>query len=153
MHLKRKPSWQKSKKRQESHLDKKAKKARSKKKAGKTSKAKKGGKEKQKMNFLQEMIKCAHKSELNQKHCCVAIKHGKVISKYFHNYKRTKMFGYKCGSAHAEMCVVNYLINTFYEKKIKRYILWYNNGQKNMPQDIQQDKKEIFQNRTVCNKT
>jgi len=97
-------------------------------KAGKAGKkSRKSRKEKQKkrkeMNCLPEMIKCAHKSELNQKHCCVAIKHGKVISKYFHNYKRTKMFGYKCGSAHAEMCVVNYLINTFYEKKIKRYIL------------------------------
>ena len=75
------------------------------------------------MLYLDEMIACAHKSQLNQKHCCIALKNGKVISKFYNNCKRTKIFGYKCGSAHAEMCVINHLINSFYEKKIKRYIL------------------------------
>lgn len=73
---------------------------------------------------MDTLINCAHKSDMNQKHSCIATKNGKIISNCHYNYKRNKIFGIKFGTAHAEMCVVNNLINScFYEKNIKRYIL------------------------------
>jgi hypothetical protein len=54
----------------------------------------------------------AHKSELSHKHACVAICKGKLISPTFHNYMRSYIYDYKCGSAHAEMLTINYLLNS-----------------------------------------
>jgi hypothetical protein len=64
--------------------------------------------------LVDKLIDEAAKSKMKQKHACVAIRNGKVISPMFHNYIRDFMFHSKCGSAHAEMAVLNYLINTLW---------------------------------------
>ncbi len=57
------------------------------------------------------------------KHSAVAIKGHSIISPFFHNYDRTYMFGKIVGSFHAEMAVVNFLINSFFSKKQKHCLL------------------------------
>lgn len=54
----------------------------------------------------------ATRSRMNNKHAAVAVCKGKIISPKCHNYMRSYMCGYKCVSMHAEMAVVNYLLNT-----------------------------------------
>ena len=74
------------------------------------------------MKFKEIMYKLrleAHKSELNKKHACVAIQKGKIISPTFHNYNRAYILDYKCGSVHAEMAVMNYLINSLWRENWK----------------------------------
>ena len=61
----------------------------------------------------------ASKSDMCHKHACVAIKKGRMISPTFHNYMRPYMFNYKCGSAHAEMATINYLLNSLWRE------IWY----------------------------
>lgn len=59
----------------------------------------------------------ASKSNITQKHGCIAIKKGKIISPSFYNYRRNSMFGKSCCSAHSEMCVLNYLINSLWKEE------------------------------------
>ena len=59
----------------------------------------------------------AHKSDIAHKHACVAIRKGKLISPTFHNYIRMYIYDYKCGSAHAEMVTMNYLLNSQYRER------------------------------------
>ena len=63
----------------------------------------------------------AEKSVISNKHACVAIIGNKVVSPFFHNYMRYQVFGFICGSCHAEMATINYLLNTLcrgsYRKK------------------------------------
>lgn len=54
----------------------------------------------------------AHKSDISHKHACIAMRKGKAISPTFHNYRRAYICEYKCGSAHAEMATMNYLLNS-----------------------------------------
>jgi len=56
----------------------------------------------------------AHKSDIAHKHACVAIRKGNLISPMFQNYRRMYIYDYKCGSAHAEMATMNYLLNSQY---------------------------------------
>jgi hypothetical protein len=56
----------------------------------------------------------ALKSNLAHKHACIAISKGKQVSPPFHNYMRCYMFNQKCGSAHAEMATVNFLLNSLW---------------------------------------
>ena len=75
-------------------------------------------------NIAENLKNVALQSTIKQKHGCVAIKNGKIISPSFHNYKRNMLFGNRCGSAHSEMCVINYLINSlWYDKKLLQCIL------------------------------
>lgn len=63
-------------------------------------------------NILHILRGEATKSSMNNKHACVAIRHGKMITPVFHNYMRSYMCNFKCGSAHAEFAVINYLLNS-----------------------------------------
>jgi pyrimidine deaminase RibD-like protein len=78
-----------------------------------------------KINVIQSIIEkmkpVCLKSNINQKHAAVVVKKGKIITPIFHNYKRNKMFGTTCGSAHSEMCVLNYILNKF--PNIKQCVL------------------------------
>lgn len=67
----------------------------------------------------------ASKSTMNNKHACVAICKGKIVSPKFHNYMRSYMHSFNCGSLHAEMAVINYLLNlgSLRDGKVKQYIL------------------------------
>lgn len=67
--------------------------------------------------YMSILAHSADNSDINHKHGCVAMRKGKIISPPFHNYKRNVMFGHRCGSAHGEMCVVNYLINSLWHEK------------------------------------
>jgi tRNA(Arg) A34 adenosine deaminase TadA len=73
----------------------------------------------------------ASKSEMSHRHACVAVKNGNIITPTFHNYIRSYIFRYKCGSAHAEMATINYIINSLwksdmYKNKHVFYKLIYN---------------------------
>ena len=50
------------------------------------------------------------KSNLTNKHACVVLKKGRMITPMFHNYVRSYMCGYKCGTAHAEMVALHHLL-------------------------------------------
>ena len=63
----------------------------------------------------------AKKSKLVHKHACVAIKKGKIVSPTFHNYMRAYICDFKCGSAHAEMATINYLLGC---NNIRRDIMY-----------------------------
>jgi hypothetical protein len=67
--------------------------------------------------YMDKLLDESSKSNLLHKHACVAISKGKQISPPFHNYMRAYMFNQKCGSAHAEMATVNYLLNTMWREK------------------------------------
>jgi hypothetical protein len=51
------------------------------------------------------------KSEICHKHACIAMVGNKPISPAFHNYMRSYFYNFNCVSMHAEMAVINYLIN------------------------------------------
>lgn len=68
-------------------------------------------------SIVDELKNHASKSEMYNKHACVAIKQGRIITPMFHNYMRTYMFNYRCGSAHAEMATINYLLNSLWKEK------------------------------------
>lgn len=72
-------------------------------------------------NIINNLKNEAQKSTVSHKHACVAIIGNKTISPYFHNYMRYQVFGIICGSCHAEMATINYLLNTIcrgsYRKK------------------------------------
>ena len=72
-----------------------------------------------------ELREVSKKSDVkNSKHACIAIKQGIQISPIFYNYMRVSIFNYKCGSLHAEMSTINYLINSLFPSdKIKRCVL------------------------------
>jgi hypothetical protein len=61
-------------------------------------------------NIITKLKAETTKSDLSHKHACVAIKKGRMITPMFHNYMRKYMFNYKCGTAHAEMVTINYLL-------------------------------------------
>lgn len=80
------------------------------------------------MNTIQKLATrlafVASRSDINQKHACVALMDGNIISPHFHNYKRTYMFGQYLGSAHSEMAVVNYLLNSlWFERGLQACVL------------------------------
>lgn len=66
-------------------------------------------------NIVNMLVDEASKSDMKHRHACVAIKHGNIITPSFHNYMRSYMFNYKCGSAHAEMATMNYIINSLWK--------------------------------------
>jgi hypothetical protein len=57
------------------------------------------------------------KSNICQKHACLAIRGNKLISPPFHNYMRARIYNFKCGSAHAEMATLNYLLGELWGEK------------------------------------
>ena len=63
-------------------------------------------------NLITNLKDEASKSKICHKHACVAVIGNKPISPYFHNYMRYQIFGFTCGSCHAEMATINYLLNT-----------------------------------------
>jgi hypothetical protein len=67
--------------------------------------------------YVDGLLDEAKKSNLAHKHACVAISKGRQISPHFHNYMRSYMFNQKCGSAHAEMATVNYLLNSLWRER------------------------------------
>ena len=76
------------------------------------------------MKIINELIQNALQSELKQKHSCIALLNGKPITPIFYNYKRNSLLGRQCCSAHSEMCVINYLLNSlWYEKGILQCLL------------------------------
>lgn len=73
------------------------------------------------LRFLNTLKAEARKSNIKHKHACVALQKNRAISPSFHNYMRNYICGIKCGSAHAEMCVINYLLNSLWsERREKR---------------------------------
>ena len=76
------------------------------------------------VNYLGVLSVEANKSTLKHKHGCVALRNGHAISPCFHNYMKSSIFGHKCWSVHAELCVVKYLVNSlWYEKGNLRCLL------------------------------
>jgi AAA15 family ATPase/GTPase len=71
-------------------------------------------------NIVEKLKEEAKKSDMCHKHACVAIKKGRMITPIFHNYMRTYIFNFKCGSAHAEMATINYLLNSIWGKQLKK---------------------------------
>lgn len=71
-------------------------------------------------NIINKLQDEASKSAMKHHHACVAVKRGNLITPTFHNYMRSYMFEYKCGSAHAEMATINYIINSIW--KIDLYV-------------------------------
>ena len=53
-----------------------------------------------------------YKGNIRCHHFSVAIRNGKIISPVGYNYYRTFVFGKKRGTIHAEMSILNYLLNT-----------------------------------------
>ena len=72
-------------------------------------------------NLVNKLKNEAEKSPVINKHACVAVVGNKLVSPPFHNYMRYQVFGFICGSCHAEMATINYLLNTLckwsYRKK------------------------------------
>ena len=62
------------------------------------------------IQFIPQLCNEASKSNLSNKHACVALKKGRMITPMFHNYVRSYMCGYKCGTAHAEMVALHHLL-------------------------------------------
>lgn len=58
----------------------------------------------------------ATKSNICHKHACLAMRGNKIISPPFHNYMRASIYNFKCGSAHAEMATINYLLGILWRK-------------------------------------
>jgi hypothetical protein len=66
---------------------------------------------------VDELVDKAKESKLFHKHGCVAISKGRQISPHFHNYMRGYIFRQPCGSAHAEMATVNYLLKSLWREQ------------------------------------
>lgn len=81
--------------------------------------------------ILKDLILTAQKSNLKQKHSSVAIRNGKLITPLFYNYKRNNILGKRCCSAHSEICVINYLLNSLWYN-IYQYSIFYILFQKNI---------------------
>ena len=67
------------------------------------------------MNFtkiLGALVDETKKSDITHKHACVAMNGRKQISPTFHNYMRYSVRGSVCGSSHAEMSTINYLLGS-----------------------------------------
>ena len=62
--------------------------------------------------YIKKLKEESTKSDLQRKHACMAFRNGKPISPPFHNYIRTYIYDFKCGSTNAEMATINYIINT-----------------------------------------
>jgi hypothetical protein len=88
---------------------------------------------------VDKLLDEASKSNLSHKHACVAIRKGRQVSPYFHNYMRGYMFKQNCGSAHAEMATVNYLLNSMWRE---RWRVFYKllNGESNIKMSTTDDK-------------
>lgn len=73
------------------------------------------------INLINKLRDESEKSVITNKHACVAVIGNKAVSPFFHNYMRYQVFGFNCGSCHAEMVTINYLLNTLcrgsYRKK------------------------------------
>ena len=75
------------------------------------------------VNKLREEAK---KSIMCHKHACIAYRNGRIISPPFHNYMRSYIFNFRCGSAHAEIATINYLLSSLFKEywyKNKQYVL------------------------------
>ena len=53
-----------------------------------------------------------YKGDLRCRHFSLAVKNGKIITPILNNYSRCKIFNTIKGSMHAEMNVLNYIVNT-----------------------------------------
>ena len=77
-----------------------------------------------KLDHIIELLKDeSTKSNLQNKHACIAIQNGKLMSPTFHNYMRTYVYNYRCDSMHAEMATINYIINSLTDSCKKSCIL------------------------------
>lgn len=63
---------------------------------------------------IETLVNSAGLSGMESKHASIATINGCRISPAFYNYMRTFMLGVKCGSAHAEFALINYLVNSFW---------------------------------------
>lgn len=67
--------------------------------------------------LIERLTSEASKSKICHKHACLAMRGNKVISPTFHNYMRARIYNFKCGSAHAEMATLNYLLGELWSEK------------------------------------
>jgi hypothetical protein len=70
--------------------------------------------------IIERLTSEALKSEICHKHACLAMRGNKVISPPFHNYMRARIYNFKCGSAHAEMATLNYLLGELWCEKWRK---------------------------------
>lgn len=77
-------------------------------------------------NIFNRIKDTTYIGDIDRSHFAVAIKKGKIISPVGYNYYRLKSLGILNGSLHAEMNVINYLVNMyrFNRKKYSRLVLW-----------------------------
>lgn len=69
---------------------------------------------------IKTLQKEARKSDIVHKHACIAVCGKKIASPPFHNYMRVRIYNYKCGSAHAEMATINYLLGELWCEKWRK---------------------------------
>ncbi len=69
------------------------------------------------LQFLGKLKDEARKSDIKHKHACIALMRNRAVSPSFHNYMRDCICGIRCGSAHAEMCVMNYILNSLWSER------------------------------------
>ena len=59
--------------------------------------------------------------QMTHKHASIAIKNGsRCVSPPFHNYMRPYLFKVMCGSTHAELATINYLLNTMCRGEVRK---------------------------------
>lgn len=58
-----------------------------------------------------------YKGDLKCKHIAVALYNNKIISPVGYNYSRSKFLNKKIGTLHAEMYIVNYIVNLYNSNK------------------------------------
>lgn len=96
--------------------------------------------------FTSVLSSAAQKSHIHQKHACMAFINGKSITPPFHNYNRSYMFGTYVASAHSEMVVVNYLVNSLWkDQKLGQCILQGTTREETHEKGIPIHEKQIFQ--------
>lgn len=57
-----------------------------------------------------QLLESAQKSPIKHRHAAVALINNKIISPVFYNHYRERILGSRGGTAHSEMCVLNYLL-------------------------------------------
>lgn len=58
-----------------------------------------------------------YNGDVQVEHYSVAIQNGKIISPLLNNYHRTKVLGVIKGTIHAEMAVINFIVNSHFIRK------------------------------------
>ena len=79
------------------------------------------------LNIIRKMCTINYKGKMKNRHLSVAIKNGNIITSFKHNYLKNYVLGKMRGSLHAEMSVIQELLN-IYAPSVggsKNYFPWF----------------------------